>query len=102
MVSTRLICTMLNQVHITWSELEKNLDMAPATLNKYIKTYQVHITWSELEKNLDMAPATLNKYIKTLQDKGIINYYDGKYSLEDLMLETWLNHEKERTGVYPY
>ena len=63
---------------------------------------QAHITWSELEKNLDMAPATLNKYIKTLQDKGIINYYGGKYSLEDLMLKTWLNHEKERTGVYPY
>ena len=78
------------------------------TLNNYEKNIictmlnQVHITWSELEKNLDMAPATLNKYIKTLQDKGIINYYDGKYSLEDLMLETWLNHEKERTGVYPY
>ena len=78
------------------------------TLNNYEKNIihtmlnQKHSTWSELEKNLDMAPATLNKYIKTLQDKGIINYYDGKYSIEDLMLETWLNHEKERTGVYPY
>ena len=78
------------------------------TLNNYEKNIigtmlnQPHITWSELEKNLDMAPATLNKYIKTLQDKGIIKYYNGKYSLEDLMLETWLNHEKERTGVYPY
>ncbi len=78
------------------------------TLNNYEKSIicamlkEDHITWSDLEKNLDMAPATLNKYIKTLQDKGIINYYNGKYSLEDLMLETWLNHEKERTGVYPY
>ncbi|WP_297982503.1 ATP-binding protein [uncultured Methanobrevibacter sp.] len=77
-------------------------------LNNYEKNIictmlnQKHITWSELEKSLNMAPATLNKYIKTLQDKGIINYYDGKYSLEDLMLQTWLNHEKERTGVYPY
>ncbi len=35
-----IICTMLNQDHITWSELEKNLDMAPATLNKYIKRLQ--------------------------------------------------------------
>ena len=60
------------------------------------------ISWSELENSLDMAPATLAKYIKTLQDKGIINYFDGKYALEDLMLKTWLNHEKERTGVYPY
>ena len=63
---------------------------------------QKGISWSELEKRLDMAPATLNKYIKILQDKGIINYYDGRYALEDLMLETWLKHEKERTGVYPY
>lgn len=45
-------------------------------------------SWSELEKSLDMAPATLNKYIKTLQDKGIINYFDKRHSLEDLMLKT--------------
>ena len=63
---------------------------------------QEGVSWSERENNLDMAPAILNKYIKILQDKGIINYYNGRYSLEDLMLETWLNHEKERTGVYPY
>lgn len=78
------------------------------TLNNYEKNIistmlnQEGISWSELEKSSDMAPATLNKYLKTLQDKGIINYYDGRYALEDLMLETWLNHEKERTGVYPY
>ena len=48
-----------------------------------------------------MSPATLTKYIKTLQDKGIIKYYGGNYNFEDLMLKTWLNHEKERTGVYP-
>ena len=59
------------------------------------------IFWSELERKLDMSPATLTKYIKTLQDKGIIKYFDGNYNFEDLMLKTWLNHEKERTGVYP-
>ena len=78
------------------------------TLNNYEKNIictmlnREGISWSELENNLDMSPATLTKYIKTLQDKGIISYFDGRYSLEDLMLETWLNHEKERTGVYPY
>lgn len=41
------------------------------------------------------------KYIKILQDKAIVKYYNKKYFLEDLMLETWLNHEKEITGVYP-
>lgn len=78
------------------------------TLNKYEKKIicsmlnKENTTWSELESNLDMSPATLTKYIKILQDKGIINYYNGNYNLEDLMLETWLNHEKERTGVYPH
>ena len=77
------------------------------TLNKYEKRIvcamlaQENCSWSELDNSLDMAPATLNKYIKTLQDKGILKYYNGLYSLEDLMLKTWLNNEKERTGVYP-
>ena len=77
------------------------------TLNRYEKRIicamlnKENISWSELERNLDMSPATLTKYIKTLQDKGIIKYYDGNYNFEDLMLKTWLNHEKERTGVYP-
>ena len=77
------------------------------TLNKYEKRIictmlnKENISWSELERKLDMSPATLTKYIKTLQDKGIIKYFDGNYNFEDLMLKTWLNHEKERTGVYP-
>lgn len=77
------------------------------TLNKYEKRIictmlnKENISWSELERKLDMSPATLTKYIKTLQDKGIIKYYGGNYNFEDLMLKTWLNHEKERTGVYP-
>ena len=77
------------------------------TLNKYEKKIicamlnKENISWSELERKSDMSPATLTKYIKTLQDKGIIRYYERKYYLEDLMLKTWLNHEKERTGVYP-
>ena len=77
------------------------------TLNNYEKKIicamlkDENITWSELERELDMSSSTLTKYIKTLQDKGIIKYYNGNYNLEDLMLKTWLNHEKERTGVYP-
>lgn len=77
------------------------------TLNKYEKRIictmlnKENISWSELERKLDMSPATLTKYIKTLQDKGIIIYYGGNYNFEDLMLKTWLTHEKERTGVYP-
>ena len=90
----------MDQILVMWIKIW-------GTLNKYEKNIvcamlnKENISWSELEKNLNMATATLNKYLKTLQDKGIIGYYDRRYSLEDLMLETWLNHEKERTGVYP-
>ena len=90
----------MDQILVMWSRIW-------GTLNKYEKRIicamlnKDNISWSELERKLDMSPATLTKYIKTLQDKGIIKYYDGKYNFEDLMLKTWLNHEKERTGVYP-
>lgn len=59
------------------------------------------VSWSYLEEKSNISSATLNKYIKSLQDKGIIKYYGGYYYLEDLMLETWLNREKEVRGVFP-
>lgn len=90
----------MDQILVMWIKIW-------GTLNKYEKKIicamlnKEDISWSELERNLDMSSTTLTKYIRTLQDKGIINYFDSNYNLEDLMLKTWLNHEKERTGVYP-
>ena len=91
----------MNQIFVMWIRIW-------GTLNKYEKKIicamlnKESCTWSELENNLDMSAATLNKYLKILQDKGILKYYNGNYTFEDLMLETWLNNEKEQTGVYPY
>ena len=62
------ILVMWIRIWGTLNNYEKNI--VCAMLN------QEGISWSELEKSLDMAPATLNKYIKTLQDKGILNYHD--------------------------
>ena len=91
----------MNQILVMWIRIW-------GTLNKYEKDIICGmlnfkgINWTELNSKLNISTATLNKYLKTLQDKGIIKYFNGEYSLEDLMLETWLNHEKEIYGVYPY
>ena len=58
------------------------------------------MSWSDLNSKLGMCQATLSKYLRVLQDKGILVYYNKEYSLQDLMLEIWLNHQK-RNGVYP-
>ena len=90
----------MNQILVMWIRIW-------ATLNEYEKEIvcgmlnKEGVTWSELINDLDISVATFNKYIKTLQDKGIVKFFNKKYSLEDLMLETWLNHQKEIYGVYP-
>ena len=59
------------------------------------------LTWSELLKKTNISRGTFNKYLTILKDKGIISYRNQKYSIEDEMLKTWLNYEKEVYGIYP-
>lgn len=59
-------------------------------------------TWSELFNNSQVNKATFNKYLDNLRNKGIVEYIKPNYFLADKMLKTWLIHEKEVTGVYPY
>ena len=59
------------------------------------------LTWSELLKKTNISRGTFNKYLTSLKDKGIISYTNQKYSIEDEMLKTWLNYEKEVYGIYP-
>ena len=59
------------------------------------------LTWSELLEKTNISRGTFNKYLTSLKDKGIISYTNQKYSIEDEMLKTWLNYEKEVYGIYP-
>ena len=53
-----------------------------------------------LEKT-NLSRSTFNKYLTNLKYKGIVTYIGKKYAIEDDMLKTWLQHEKEVNGFYP-
>ena len=92
----------MNQILVMWIRIW-------GTLNQYEKDIicgmlnKNGVKWGELNDSLDISVATLNKYLKNLQDKGIIKFFNRKYSLEDLMLETWLNHQRRFVDfIYNY
>ena len=58
-------------------------------------------TWNILNTKTDFSTSTINKYLNSLQNKGIISYKNKLYLLEDQMIKSWLEHEKETRGFYP-
>lgn len=52
-------------------------------------------------ENTTFSTATVSKYLNNLENKGIFKNDNEFYLLEDLMIKTWLEHEKENRGVYP-
>ena len=79
-----------------WSSLNKNEKNIVEQLVE-----EDSLTWSELLEKTNISRGTFNKYLTSLKDKGIISYTNQKYSIEDEMLKTWLNYEKEVYGIYP-
>ena len=59
------------------------------------------LTWGELLEKTTLSRATFNKYLTNLRYRGIVTYSEKKYAIEDDMLKTWLQHEKEVNGFYP-
>lgn len=78
-----------------------------SSLNNYEKNIVKHLvdedslTWSELLEKTKISRSTFNKYLTNLKYKGIIGYTNQKYSIDDEMLKTWLEYEKEVYGIYP-
>lgn len=79
-----------------WSSLNKNEKNIVEQLVE-----EDSLTWSELLEKTNISRGTFNKYLTSLKDKGIISHTNQKYSIEDEMLKTWLNYEKEVYGIYP-
>lgn len=59
------------------------------------------LAWGELLEKTNLSRSTFNKYLTNLKYKGIVIYIGKKYAIEDDMLKTWLQHEKEVNGFYP-
>ncbi|WP_407379313.1 AAA family ATPase [Methanobrevibacter sp.] len=92
--------TNMEQILIMWIKVWSSLNNTEKNIVKNLVD-EDSLTWSELLEKTNVSRATFNKYLTNLKDKGILAYENQKYSIEDKMLKTWLNHEKEVYGIYP-
>ena len=90
----------MEQILIMWIKIWSSLNNNEKNIVEQL-VEEDSLTWSELLKKTNISRGTFNKYLTILKDKGIISYRNQKYSIEDEMLKTWLNYEKEVYGIYP-
>lgn len=92
--------TNMEQILIMWIKIWSSLNNHEKNIVEQL-VEEDSLTWSELLEKTNISRGTFNKYLTNLKDKGILSYRNQKYSIEDDMLKTWLNHEKEVYGIYP-
>ncbi|MBE6505705.1 MAG: ATP-binding protein [Methanobrevibacter millerae] len=92
--------TNMEQILIMWIKIWSSLNKNEKNIVEQL-VEEDSLTWSELLEKINISRGTFNKYLTSLKDKGIISYANQKYSIEDEMLKTWLNYEKEVYGIYP-
>lgn len=92
--------TNMEQILIMWIKVWSSLNDNEKNIVKQLVD-EDSLTWSELLGKTSISRGTFNKYLTNLKYKGILNYTNKKYSIEDEMLKTWLKHEKEVYGIYP-
>lgn len=92
--------TNMEQILIMWIKIWSSLNKNEKDIVEQL-VEEDSLTWSELLEKTNISRGTFNKYLTSLKDKGIIGYTNQKYSIEDEMLKTWLNYEKEVYGFYP-
>lgn len=92
--------TNMEQILIMWIKIWSSLNKNEKDIVEQL-VEEDSLTWSELLEKTNISRGTFNKYLTILKDKGIIGYTNQKYSIEDEMLKTWLNYEKEVYGIYP-
>jgi AAA+ ATPase superfamily predicted ATPase len=59
------------------------------------------LNWSELLSQVDYSNKTLLKYANRLKNKGILSHINRKYTIDDMMLRSWLKYRQENDGYYP-
>ena len=92
--------TNMEQILIMWIKIWSSLNNNEKDIVEQLVDKD-SLTWSELLEKTNISRGTFNKYLTSLKDKGIVSYRNQKYSIEDEMLKTWLNYEKEVYGFYP-
>ena len=90
----------MNQILFMWMRVWSSLNKKEKSIIKILMDNDT-LTWTELLEKSSISQATLNKYLTNLKDKGIIEYINKRYIIQDKMLTAWLKHEKEVFGIYP-
>lgn len=92
--------TNMEQILIMWIKVWSSLNDNEKNIVKQLVDEPL-LTWTELLEKTGISRGTFNKHLKNLKYKGIINYTNQKYAIDDEMLKTWLKYEKETYGIYP-
>lgn len=90
----------LDQIAIMWVTIWSSLSDYEKEIIK-ILVENGAISWSELLSRVDYSNKTLLKYTNRLKNKGILSHIDRKYTIDDMMLRSWLKYRQENDGYYP-
>ena len=92
--------TNMDQIMIMWIKIWSSLNNSEKNIVINL-VKEDSLPWSELFDKTNLSRGTFNKYLNSLKDKGILDYANRRYLIADIMLKTWLKHEKEINGYYP-
>jgi hypothetical protein len=90
----------LDQIAIMWVTIWSSLSDYEKEIIK-ILVENGALSWSELLSRVDYSNKTLLKYTNRLKNKGILSHIDRNYTIDDMMLRSWLKYRQENDGYYP-
>lgn len=90
----------LDQIAIMWVAIWSTLSDYEKEIIEILMEAEA-LKWNDLVSQVDYSNKTLLKYTNRLKNKGILSHVNKKYSLNDIMLRSWLKNFKEKEGYYP-
>lgn len=90
----------LDQINVIWLTIWGSLNKKEKNIIELLMQYD-NLSWKDLSEKLPYSKNTIIKYVDVLVNRGLINHYMDEYSINDMMLKTWLENKKEMSGHYP-
>jgi hypothetical protein len=90
----------LDQIAIMWVAIWSTLSDYEKEIIEILMEAEA-LKWNDLVSQVDYSNKTLLKYTNRLKNKGILSHVNKKYSINDIMLRSWLKNFKEKEGYYP-
>lgn len=90
----------LDQINVIWLTIWGSLNEKEKNIIELLMQHD-NLSWKDLSEKLPYSKNTIIKYVDVLVNRGLINHYMDEYSINDMMLKTWLENKKEMSGHYP-